>query len=65
MSPWYRDGEELEFDEALGQTGDDPYVRHLPEDDAADLFEHIVGMHLIPDDEDDLALECFLEDADV
>jgi len=64
VTPYYRDGCELELDDCLGQTGDDPYVKHLPYDPDADLFESLLCVHLVPMDEDDLAWEAYLEDDD-
>jgi len=64
MMVYYHDGVECEWDECLGETGDDVYCRHLPYDSDADLFESLLGVHLVPMDEDDLAWEVWLKDED-
>jgi len=60
--PFYHDGVEVEYDERLGQTGDDIYTRHLGREpiDFGDMY----GFHIVPMDDDDLSLEVYLEDED-
>jgi hypothetical protein len=60
---WYRDGEECVWSEHLGQTGDDPFIRHIHDSDES-LLDELWMLHLVPADEDDLSLECYLEGDD-